>query len=754
MGRRVAWLAAGLVIALALGVGSAGGHSLVTKTVTVVVMGKGRVKSSPNGIKCGDGDKQCFSAFTSGGTITLTASNTASGWTFESWNDQTPGGMAGGCNLDTTSTCDITGTEDHVVTANFVKSSGTSTSTLTVSFNDPALGGTGTVTGPFQQHDSGNTIDCGSEPNTFCSWTVVTGSTLTVFETPNGGDIFSGWAGDCDGTGIACTVEMNGNRTVNATFAESSAATTTLTVSISGNGSVKGGNVDCSGPSTCTETEPVNETVTLTATPKDGYVFTGWTGTASCSGTGPTCTVTMDVARTVTATFTAAVQLTVEVSGNGNVSNALGAINCGNGAIVCSASLAVGTTVTLIATPATGATFAGWTGACGGTGTTCTVSMTASRSVTATFTGGAAAGGATVALSVSVFGNGTVTGGGIRCGNTSTVCTANQVPNAVVTLIATPDAGATFTGWGGACVGTSTCTVTMTTAKSVTATFTGGSAPSFQLAVTVTGRGSVRGGAISCGNGLNTCGVSVAPNTTLTLTATPAAGARFIRWGGACAGTRTTCTLTVTAAMSVTATFSGGTTGGGGPSAGGTLTALGRPLVRRSATGFLVTLRFRTAVAGTARVRGTRAGRLVTSLAVRVPAGSATIGPFPVAKPGLFTFEVRIGTRALRWRTCLGLCGAAAKAPPFILTRETPAVTRTGVVWSVTLRFRANAISDAHIAVRRSGKLLSDHHFLAGARQIIVGPFLLGPGNYTLTLRAVDAYGRVRTLTWIVALAP
>ena len=34
-----------------------------------------------------------------------------------------------------------------------------------------------------------------------------------------------------------------------------------------------------------------------------------------------------------------------------------------------------------------------------------------------------------------------------------------------------------------------------------------------------------------------------------------------------------------------------------------------------------------------------------------------------------------------------------------------------------------------------------------------LGPFLLGPGNYTLRLTAVDPYGRVRTLTWIVVSA-
>jgi hypothetical protein len=45
-----------------------------------------------------------------------------------------------------------------------------------------------------------------------------------------------------------------------------------------------------------------------------------------------------------------------------------------------------------------------------------------------------------------------------------------------------------------------------------------------------------------------------------------------------------------------------------------------------------------------------------------------------------------------------------------------------------------------------------NQHFLGRAGRVAFGPFLLGPGNYTIRLAAVDAYGRARTLTWIVSL--
>ncbi len=52
---------------------------------------------------------------------------------------------------------------------------------------------------------------------------------------------------------------------------------------------------------TCSTTLPSGTLVTLTATPKPGYTFGGWSG--ACSGTNPSCTVTMAAIKSVTAIF-------------------------------------------------------------------------------------------------------------------------------------------------------------------------------------------------------------------------------------------------------------------------------------------------------------------------------------------------------------------------------------------------------------------------------------------------------------------
>jgi hypothetical protein len=128
---------------------------------------------------------------------------------------------------------------------------------------------------------------------------------------------------------------------------------------------------------------PFAASVTLTATPASGSTFAGWSG-GGCQGTG-TCQVTMSSDQTVTATFNATpVQhtLSVSVTGSGTVGDGTGAISCPP---TCQHAYTAGSTVTLTATPASGAVFAGWSGACSGSAT-CTVTLSADRSAAASFT--------------------------------------------------------------------------------------------------------------------------------------------------------------------------------------------------------------------------------------------------------------------------------------------------------------------------------------------------------------------------------
>ncbi len=74
--------------------------------------------------------------------------------------------------------------------------------------------------------------------------------------------------------------------------------------------------------------------------------------------------------------------LTVTVSGSGTVTSSPSGISCPG---ACSALYGMSTTVTLTATPGSGAKFNGWSGACSNTSGTCAVILSSPQSVTATF---------------------------------------------------------------------------------------------------------------------------------------------------------------------------------------------------------------------------------------------------------------------------------------------------------------------------------------------------------------------------------
>ena len=160
-------------------------------------------------------------------------------------------------------------------------------------------------------------------------------------------------------------------------------------------------------------------------------------------------------------------------------------------------------------------------------------------------------------LSVSIdpagTGAGTVIGNGINCPGD---CTESYNAGTDVLLRANPDASSVIASWSGAgCAGsTTTCTVTMSQARSVTVTFD--AAPPQQFTLTVskagTGDGTVIGPGINCGNN---CTQPYDAGTIVTLSAEPDNGSTFVGWSGACSGTATTCELTMDVSKTVTATF-------------------------------------------------------------------------------------------------------------------------------------------------------------------------------------------------------
>src|SRR5246500_1243159 len=244
--------------------------------------------------------------------------------------------------------------------------SGTSSFSLTVTL-------TGTASGTVSSSPAG--INCPGA----CSTNFSSGTVVTLTATAAAGATFAGWSGACTGTGT-CNVTMNAAQSVTATF---NTVTFPLSVSLSGSGSgsVTSAPSGINCPATCSVNFNSGTTVTLAATAAAGSSFAGWNG--ACSGTSA-CSIGLNSAQSVTATFntvTSSFPLSVTVAGSGSITSTPTGINCSGS---CSANFASGTTVSLMATPAGGSTFAGWSGACSGAGA-CTISMTAAQAVTGTF---------------------------------------------------------------------------------------------------------------------------------------------------------------------------------------------------------------------------------------------------------------------------------------------------------------------------------------------------------------------------------
>jgi hypothetical protein len=194
-----------------------------------------------------------------------------------------------------------------------------------------------------------------------------------------------------DGTGRATGVGA-GTTTITATDASGASASTTLTVvgdanltvfrTGAGTGTVTSNPAGINCGTDCSEAYVSGTVVTLTAAASSNSTFAGWTGCDTVSGA--TCTVTVSSGRTATAAFNLKVfTLTVNKTGllamTGSVTSSPAGISCGAD---CSESYTSGTVVTLTAS---GTLFMGWTGCDSASDTTCTVTVSSTKSVSARF---------------------------------------------------------------------------------------------------------------------------------------------------------------------------------------------------------------------------------------------------------------------------------------------------------------------------------------------------------------------------------
>ena len=217
-----------------------------------------------------------------------------------------------------------------------------------------------------------------------------------------------------------------------------------------------------SATTTHTYAAPGVYTASLTVTDAAGcsteQIFTGQT--VSCNGSSRA-----QIAHQVTVPMGVWLGVSAAGSGSGSVSSSPAGIACPG---TCRYAFGEGEKVELMENTEPGSTFAGWSGACSGSGPTCDVTMSEAREVKATFNALP-----TFLLSVERTGTGVGTvasePAGIECDAT---CSHKFWEGERVELNEKPEAGSTFASWsGGACSGTGTCKVTMNADTNVTATF-------------------------------------------------------------------------------------------------------------------------------------------------------------------------------------------------------------------------------------------------------------------------------------------
>jgi len=477
--------------------------------LTIHTAGDGIVTATGSSAEC---QRHCLRKFTRNAAVQLTAAP-RNGGQFERWLGACAGQAA---------TCTLNLAESTATRAVF------SSQRLDV-----------TVTGPGAVTSNLAGIQC----PTACSAEYQANEVVVLTATPGNNATFMGWSGyaGCVGTNSTCTVPMTSARAVQARF-EYRVGLSLIVTNGGAGGSVSAspaGIDQCT--SQCSQLFDYGTLVVLTATATPGYAVR-WSSTCA-NAQGNTCEVLMDQPRTISVSFMPEVSITVTKtgSGSGTVVSTPSGINCGT---TCSTVVPFETSLEFAANPAADSVFVGWVSGCGAGGAgNCHMTAQEDTTLTAQFE-------LKVPVRVTIQGSGTVSSlaPGILC---TSSCETYLPPDIPLELHATAAAGHLFTGWSGACQGSSSVCMTDTiAARDVTATFV--ALP--VLNVSVTGNGSVGSdvAGITCGS---TCSHAYLPGTQVRLTAVPQSENAFAGWGGACAGTSTTCDVTMNDARNVTASF-------------------------------------------------------------------------------------------------------------------------------------------------------------------------------------------------------
>jgi hypothetical protein len=333
------------------------------------------------------------------------------------------------------------------------------------------------------------------------------GDQVTLEANPALGWAFSHWSGALTGSENPKTLTVTDNHTVLATFTE---VRYTVTTQVVGQGSIQ------RDPDRASY--DAGEEVELRAVPGPGWLFSEWSGDLT-GATNPQ-TLVMDGNKTVTATFYEPnwYSLTTEVVGQGSINRD-----------PAQSAYYEGQQVELRAAPVPGWRFAGWSGDLSGSVNPKTLTMDSDTHAIATFER------IEYTLTVSVAGQGQVTADPQQL----TYYYGDEV-----TLTASSDPGWAFEYWSGDIGGSKNPrTITIGSNMQVTAHFV---ERPYLLSIEIVGQGTVV---------RDPSKPAYYYGDSVTLTANPAPGWRFVGWSGDLTGSQNPRTLAISDDLEITATF-------------------------------------------------------------------------------------------------------------------------------------------------------------------------------------------------------